>query len=391
MNHIAMLTSTGDPRIDAILQGVVGIFETAFPDRVRGYYVTGSYADSSAILSSDIDGFILFKEDFVSDEEREKARQLLQNCALIMSPEFDMLPVGERRFRHYGHVNLKFSSLLVYGEDIRDRIPMPPIKLYARLLMHETCRFLSRVRSNPPYLSYPLNYPDPNAEYYGYDRGERDRSAQPDTKELMNCVGKVALAIVTLQAGVYVKSKSDCLVQYKLHINDEWTALIDDIYSKVRNAWSYGLPEDEVGQKTLKEICERTLAFENHYLVLYKNFLISELRDEEDTGLWLDLADATDPDPFGIASAEALQQKIAAGTLQSRTENGEHQVLIEQLFKIVAARMLGKVLYADDKAVIGALKSLEDSEDEYLRQAVEGTLKCYQGSESIQPSGPRRS
>ena len=65
--------------------------------------------------------------------------------------------------------------------------------------------------------------------------------------------------------------------------------------------------------------------------------------------------------------------------------------MIEQLFKIVAARMLGKVLYADDKAVIGALKSLEDSEDEYLRQAVEGTLKCYQGSESIQPSVPPRS
>lgn len=52
---------TTTSRIDAILQGVVGIFETEFPDRVRGYYVTRSYADNSAILSSDIDGFILFK------------------------------------------------------------------------------------------------------------------------------------------------------------------------------------------------------------------------------------------------------------------------------------------------------------------------------------------
>ena len=287
MNYIALLTSAGNSRIDAILRGIVGIFETAFPDRGRGYYVTGSYADSSAILGSDIDGFILFKEDFVSDEEREKARGLFHSCTLIMAPGFDMLPLGERRFRRYGHVNLKFSSLLIYGEDIRDRIPLLPINLYARLLMHETWRFLTRVRSNPTYLSYPLNYPDPKAEFYGYDSGEIDESALPDTKELMNCVGKAALAIVTLQAGVYVKSKSDCLTQYKLHINDKWTALIDDVYSKVREEWNYRLPEDEEGRKQLQEICERTLAFENHYLALYKHFLVSELHADVDTGLWL--------------------------------------------------------------------------------------------------------
>ena len=139
-------------------------------------------------------------------------------------------------------------------------------------------------------------------EELGLGVGETDNPAPRNTKALINCVGKTALAIVTLKAGVYVKSKTDCLAKYKLHINDEWTPLIEDVYAKVRKAWHYRIPEDKDGRKQLSEICERTLAFENYYLALYQGFLMSELRAEEDTGLWLDLADTADPAQFGIAS-----------------------------------------------------------------------------------------
>ena len=52
MAAIALLTSTGQRSVDGILRGVVGLFEAVFPDRVRGYYLGGSYADGTAVPAS---------------------------------------------------------------------------------------------------------------------------------------------------------------------------------------------------------------------------------------------------------------------------------------------------------------------------------------------------
>ena len=275
MSDVTLLSSTGNRAIDAILEGVVDIFEVVFADRVRGYYIVGSYADGSALPTSDIDGFILFKDDFIDERERDKAWRLVRSCARIITPDFDVLPMGERTLLRLGSVNLNLDSLLVFGEDVRHRIPLPQIDSYARILMHDVYRFLSRVRGNPPYLTYPLNYPDPEGELYGYDCRQvraANGTLGPGTKELINCVGKAALAIVTLKAKVHVKNKNDYLAQYKVHVNDEWTAVLQDVYAKCRNAWNYFVPEDEEGRRQLKELCERTLAFENHFLAPVQSF-----------------------------------------------------------------------------------------------------------------------
>jgi len=52
---ITLLNTTGHQRIDDIIRGLIGIFEAAFPDRIRAYYLAGSYADGSAVPLSDID------------------------------------------------------------------------------------------------------------------------------------------------------------------------------------------------------------------------------------------------------------------------------------------------------------------------------------------------
>ena len=108
--------------------------------------------------------------------------------------------------------------------------------------MHDVYYFLSRVRGNPPYLTFPLNYPDPEGEFYGYDCRQvraANGTLAPSTKELINCVGKAALAIVTLKAKAHVKNKNDCLPQYQVHVNDVWTAFLQDVYAKCRHAWNY--------------------------------------------------------------------------------------------------------------------------------------------------------
>ncbi len=50
-----MLTSTGNEQIDHLLCELIHTFEDAFPNRIRGYYLEGSYADQTALRTSDID------------------------------------------------------------------------------------------------------------------------------------------------------------------------------------------------------------------------------------------------------------------------------------------------------------------------------------------------
>ena len=65
MDTISLFNSTGNQQVDDILRGVIGISEIVFPNRIRGYYLTGSYANSYALPTSDIDMTIVFKGSFI--------------------------------------------------------------------------------------------------------------------------------------------------------------------------------------------------------------------------------------------------------------------------------------------------------------------------------------
>ncbi len=53
--------STRRGEIDDFVRSAICEFDRAFPDRVRAYYVIGSYADESATGISDLDLVVLFK------------------------------------------------------------------------------------------------------------------------------------------------------------------------------------------------------------------------------------------------------------------------------------------------------------------------------------------
>jgi hypothetical protein len=50
--QLIMLVSTGTPQIDSLLAGFIGLFELAFPARIRAYYLVGSYANGSHVPAS---------------------------------------------------------------------------------------------------------------------------------------------------------------------------------------------------------------------------------------------------------------------------------------------------------------------------------------------------
>jgi hypothetical protein len=53
LSQITLPSATGNPEIDELLGSIVGIFNLAFPDRIRGYYIGGSYALGNPISTSD--------------------------------------------------------------------------------------------------------------------------------------------------------------------------------------------------------------------------------------------------------------------------------------------------------------------------------------------------
>jgi hypothetical protein len=277
MHIISLVNTTGKGKVDEIIRGIVGIFEMVFPGRIRGYYLTGSYSDGSAVTTSDIDMFIIFKDSFTNDEE-ELARQLWLYCRQISFVKIDLIRINEERLLRVGNIGVKIATLLMYGEDIREKIPLPVFDTYLRGVTEASFSYLAGDLRGGDSLVFPLDYPDPTGVFYGYDTKEWDT----ETKGLVSSVCRAATAIVALKGGRYVGKKSDSIKSYKDCVNDEWTGFLEEMYGWGRERWGYRIPEDEVERDRLRELCKRTLAFENHYLSTYREYLLAQLRREDD-------------------------------------------------------------------------------------------------------------
>jgi hypothetical protein len=338
MDEAALLYTTGTPQIDAILRGVVGIFELVFPGRVRGYYLTGSYADGTAIDFSDIDLAVVFKDRLEDGAEAAKAEQLRRACALLSAVRLDLGCVGEQAIREGLDIRLQLGGRAVYGEDVCATLPLPPIAAYARHVTTAPLGFMARVLRSVDLkggeaLVFPLTYPEPGDPFYGYTRKRIAEWYPPEvesgTKELVTTIFWAATALLALQAGRYAGRKRDCLRLYQEMIHDDWTAFLHALHENCRVRWGYRVPADPAEQARLQELCRTALAFENHFLTVYRAYLLAELAKDDPSS------------------------------------------------KLFAVQRLGQILYPDAE-VAGALQALPASDDPALRQALEETVTKLQ-------------
>ncbi len=282
-----LVNSTHNNLVDAILQNIIEIFEANFPQRIRAYYVEGSYANVSSVTTSDLDLLLIYKHKFGNDEAQraeELAISLVNECTIELDIEF----VDEQSLTKGVSPTLKFGSSCIYGEDIRDALPLVPLEEWTRDRMHSSLWRTVHICNRPPVLRYPLTYPDPHAEFYGYDaRMLRLPSGQEVhcTRDLIRLTGWSATAMIAFKAGKYVARKSECHKLYQTCFNDEWGQLLQDIYELCRGKWNYLIPEKQEDRQKLRAICERTLGFENHFMQVYKAFVLSELRSADMKGV----------------------------------------------------------------------------------------------------------
>ena len=279
--------STNHLKIDRILQGVIGVFEKVFLGRIRGYYLQGSYGSSNAIPNSDLDLYVIFKDNFHDPVEPMKAMSLGKSCAQISSVLLEIKLGAEAQLSLSENagiaLNFKHSTQFLYGKDIRNQIPTPSSEDWMRWAMHAPITSLLVTRS-AEFLIFPLDYPDSQAEFYGYERQTlpcTDGIERPSSKWLISTVSWIATALVAMQTGQYVGSKGEVVGLYKTYINDEWTNLVEQVYELCRNRWHYLIPENAAERQTLRSMCRDTLRFSNYFLSRYHSFLLRELYEEQ--------------------------------------------------------------------------------------------------------------
>lgn len=352
MPDVQLSQNTGIEKIDLIMRGLIGIFEMAFPNRIRAYYLGGSYSDGTGvdhapgertIHASDIDFFAIFKGK-VAEEEGQKFGELVRYLNFISSTGLDLHPesdeevLREDKFPSVLNVLLKISSKFLYGEDIRDQLPLMPFDSYMFHVLNHAFYHTGIMRQGDKPITFPLQaplvlplqYPDPEGEFYGYDlsnfrraNGQLDR---PGTRILVASTLWGATVNLVLKTGRYTGTKGQTVQVYRELVNDEWTQLVEDIFYKCKKEWGYLVPSDATGRQELREMCRRALELENFYLGLSKDYLLNVLRKAEDR--------------HKLEALEALQN----------------------------------VIYPGDE-VSSAVKDLQESENEEVRQAAAKTLE----------------
>jgi hypothetical protein len=121
--------STGTVRTDAAMAVVIGAFEAAFPDRVRGYYLHGSVADDTEIGTSDLDLDIVVKGALRGAEERDEFIAIAELVASRIDLELDIEVTDEASLFAGAEPSFKLGSRLVCGEDIRSQVPLIPVNV----------------------------------------------------------------------------------------------------------------------------------------------------------------------------------------------------------------------------------------------------------------------
>ena len=281
-----LVATTGSKQMDALVTDTLTRILAALPGRLRAVYALGSYADSSAVATSDLDLVFVVAGRF-RDGERARIQALLIECAAQAEGELDGEAVDEASLQAGVTPTLKLGGRLLWGEDVRERLPLMPLPVWTRDRMHTSYWRLAGLFGRPLPLTIPLDYPAPDDAFYGYTRRPvylPGGTLAPGTRDLMRAVGWMATALLAYRAGQYVATKRACAALYREHIGDEWADLLDDLAVWVRGAWEYRIPAAPDERARLRAICARTLTFENAFLTRYRGYALAELRGDDPEG-----------------------------------------------------------------------------------------------------------
>lgn len=254
-----------DKQTNRLLEGVIGIVELMFPRRVRAYYLTGSYAEGTAVPHSDLDLVIIFK-GACQPGEADNLRQLRHHASQLAPMRLDLVPKCEAELLEKGATGLKLSGRFLLGEDISAQIPFEPIAQYQHDVYQAFLTYQREIRGKPQQLSCPTTAPDPTGEFLGYEKfgiGFGGDSFEPGTRLLINLTSIGATASLAFMHGERAGSKWQAIQKYQQLIGDEWGGWLVELYQLAKVELGYQIPTNTAVRHHLRDLIQQTSTFEN--------------------------------------------------------------------------------------------------------------------------------
>ena len=267
---------------------MIDLLTMVFPDRIRAVYLAGSRIEATAATVSDIDGTIIFKERFLNTQEAAQVEALLSHCRLLSPLRLDMTLIAEDDpsiTTAVRDVRLKLGTHLVYGEDIRDQIPLPTLGAYQSYLREWVESFLCPIHDIDT-LQVPLTYPEPEDEFYGYTRKRAipwyPADVTSGTKEWAATICWVATAWLALEHNCFVASRAICIELAKQRLPTPWGDFVKMVYRQCKHEWDYQVPREPSARQQLRHLCEQSLSFFNDYLERQQEVVVSVSATDKD-------------------------------------------------------------------------------------------------------------
>jgi predicted nucleotidyltransferase len=268
------------PVPDALAETVRAIADLIWrfhPNRVLAYYLCGSRATGTARAGSDIDLLVVLREG-VSQDATEDIQTLLFLCARIAGLPLDLAFLPEDEAREYGTAFLPPEGVFLAGTDIRAEFGSPPPDALTAALMNTAFQIIESAYPPGKMLPYPLPPPDPKDPWLGYVP-ESQGPQHAVLKPLFKVVMAVVQAMLARQLAVWVRpTHAQIAESYRAVYGEEWVGLIEGMFRPCRSEWEFFIPAGEADRARLRDLCHQALAFVNHFLPFYRQFLLQELR-----------------------------------------------------------------------------------------------------------------
>lgn len=268
---------TSDERLNQRLAALINILELIFPERIRAYYLSGSALNGTMVKHSDLDVIAVFRGEF-ADGEADKLRMVRRDLTALSEVRYDIVPRCEAQLKREGVTGLKLATAFLYGDDLRDEIPLEPVAKFRHDVLHGFVYYARELRGHIDQLKYPLTCPDAADFYYGYTTfGNWDGTAYTaGTRIIINCITLGATARVLQETGERCTSKLEAVQRYQETIGGRWGEWLVEVFKLCKLEWEYDLPTTTAAQKKLQTLLGQMADYENAVLEAFRDILTAE-------------------------------------------------------------------------------------------------------------------
>jgi hypothetical protein len=269
------------PRLVDVARSVVVTVAALLHDRLVAALLIGSGADATDVRLSDIDLIVVLNQPFGDDAERDTVCASAERVSAVSGRRLDLsfvLAADLPSLHMVIQVAIKQESLLLWGEDVRRQIALPPLDQYARDVSDGTWHFVAGILRGTDQLVVPLTAPDPQDALLGYARVRiapwYPVGTQRGTKELVATATRIATALLAISYDRYAGSKRSAVGQYAQAAHGTtWASFPQEVFRRCKLEWSYEIPEAQAEQRALRSLCVDMLQFEQSYCATYRAYL----------------------------------------------------------------------------------------------------------------------